>query len=55
MSLQCPRPFAERVGVGQQTAAPPQQILAFRCEQRSPTDTVEEGHAELGLQGVDLA
>jgi hypothetical protein len=47
-------PLAERVGVGQQTPAPPQQILAFRGEQRTPRDTVEERHAQVGLQGVNL-
>jgi len=48
------RPFAEGVSVCQQASAPPQQILALGRQQSAAADAVEERHAQMGLQGVDL-
>jgi hypothetical protein len=47
--------LAERFGVLQQTAAAPQQVLAFGCHFDPAADAIEQGNPELGLEGLDLA
>ena len=54
-ALEGARPRTEGVGVQQKTATLPQQIFAFRCQAEAPTDTIEKPHAEVGLQGENLA
>jgi hypothetical protein len=54
-TLEGARPLAQRLGVGQQAAAPPEQILAFRRELHAPPDPIEELHAQRGLERPDLA
>jgi hypothetical protein len=48
------RPLAERIGSGQQLARSPQQVLAFDREMDATTDSVEELHAQLGLECANL-
>ena len=53
--LERARPLAERVGFRQQAAAAPEQIFALRGQPNAATDPVEQRHAQLTLQGADLA
>ena len=47
-------PLAERVGFRQQAAAAPKQVFALRCQPDAPAYPVEQRHAQLGLQPVNL-
>jgi hypothetical protein len=49
-----PCALAERVGFRQETAAAAQQIFALQGELNASADAIEQGHAELGFEGVDL-
>src|SRR5262245_42152023 len=56
--LPCPqraRPLAKGFNIGQELAAAPEQILALRRELNAATDAVEQRHAQLRLQCVDLS
>ena len=54
-TLERPRPRAERVGVHEQTATLPKKILALRRQSEAPTDSIEQSHAEIGLERENLA
>ena len=54
-ALQRARTLTEQFGVLQQTAAAPQQILAFGCQFDPAADAIEQGNPELGLERLDLA
>jgi len=47
--------LAERLGVLQEPAAAPQQVLAFGCQFDPAADTIEQGNPKLGLESLDLA
>jgi len=49
------RTLAERFGVLQETAAAPQQILAFGCQFDPAADAIEQRNPKLGLERLDLA
>jgi len=47
-------PLAQRFGIGEQAAAAPQQIFTLGGEANPPSDTVEQRHAQLRLERVNL-
>src|SRR5262245_61346136 len=54
-ALKRPRALADEIGVLQEAPAAPQQILAFRGQLHAAADPIEQWHAELGFERLNLA
>ena len=54
-ALELAGPLAERVCFGEQPAAAQQQVFALRRQLHAPADAVEQRHAKIGFQRLDLA
>ena len=54
-AFQGTRPLGQEVGIGEQTPALPQQVLALRCQLQAAANALKQRHAEFSLKRVDLA
>ena len=52
--LERTRARAKRIGFRQQAPAAAEQIFALRCQLHASPDPIEQRHAQLGLERVDL-
>ena len=48
------RPLADQVGIRQQAATAPEQVLSRRCQPDAPADAIEELQVQFVLQRADL-
>ena len=48
-------PLADRLCFGEQSTATQQQVFSLLRQLHAPTDAVEQRHAKIGLQRLDLA
>src|SRR5262245_66145230 len=54
-ALQRPCALSDGVCILQETAAPPQQILAFRGQLHAAANAVEQGNSKIGFERLNLA
>jgi hypothetical protein len=53
-ALQLASPLAEGLRFGQQASTALKQVLALGCQLHAATDPIEQEHAKIGLESVDL-
>src|SRR3981189_2883552 len=53
-TLEQARPLADGFYLCQHTTKTPQEVFALRCQLDAAADTVEQLHAELGFESLDL-